>query len=154
MRIELLTFLLFSVSCTIATPLKDRRGSGYSKTMLVAVTNAVLNPGRDRALFYRYSNEILEKLPQAPGNLGGSIRREILGEEAWTLTLWESEEALKKFVLSRDHLDSMYLAESAIKEMRQTTFAVRPDEAVTWELALSRIQAVPYRRLRSSAIVK
>lgn len=145
----LLVITLFTASCTISTPLRDKRLEGRKSLVVVAVTNAILKPGREKGLFFKYSKEILEKLPNHKGYLGGSIRREVFGNEAWTLTVWESEAALQNFVMSGEHLNAMYMAEKALLKMRQIHFVEGVSEKIDWSLALKKIDPIPFKTFKA-----
>ncbi len=42
-----------------------------------------------------------------PGLIGYSVRKEIFGNEVWTMSAWISEEALTQFLEGRAHRDAV-----------------------------------------------
>ena len=95
--------------CTISTPFKGpgyNRGAGVAfdqstDTVVVALTHAVV--GKDRDNFDRGVSRVVDSLAQQPGLIGYSLRRELFGNEAWTLTVWRDEASLDAFVRSSAH---------------------------------------------------
>ena len=95
--------------CTISTPFQ---GPGYDRsvgvteiddrqTVVVALTHAVV--GDSRRNFDRGVEGVVDSLESQPGLIGYSLRRELLGNEAWTLTVWRDEASLDAFVRSPAH---------------------------------------------------
>ena len=95
--------------CTISTPFK---GPGYDRgqgvtgnsggdTVVVALTHAML--GEQRRNFDRGVERVVDSLAQQPGLIGYSLRRELFGNEAWTMTVWRDEASLDAFVRSSAH---------------------------------------------------
>jgi hypothetical protein len=53
--------------------------------------------------FMRYSQSIRGQLQRTEGAIGYSLRAKILRRDFWTLSVWESEEALRQFVRADPH---------------------------------------------------
>ncbi len=87
--------------CAIATPYKTTdSGAALPKDAptVVAVTLAVVSDDRAaRKVFWENVWRIERALPEQPGLLGYSLRQELLGNKAWTMTAWRSEEDLRRF---------------------------------------------------------
>ena len=106
-------FTLFGLA--LATPIQ---GPGYEPSrgvtaqevgrIVVAITRARVN--RDRAArraFWSYVDEVENSLVDQPGFIGFSKRRELIGNQAWTMTLWSDEASLNAFVRSPAHRAAM-----------------------------------------------
>ena len=57
--------------------------------------------------FVRQSGMIQEQLEDTRGLVGYSMRAQLLGKKAWTLSVWEDEAALQEFVRKSPHADTM-----------------------------------------------
>jgi heme-degrading monooxygenase HmoA len=57
--------------------------------------------------FIRQSNAIQKQLKGSRGLIGYSLRAQLLGKKAWTLSVWEDERALNEFVRKSPHVDTM-----------------------------------------------
>lgn len=139
----LLMFLFFGFtlsSCTISRSLHgpglaksgDKLNGDLNRTVVIAITNAYLNRTK-RKPFDEKTQEMYKSLNSFEGYLAGSIRLRILGKEVWTYTIWENEEALNRFVHSRDHLDAVYTTDPAIQKMRSMHIKIRAREIpINW----------------------
>ena len=81
-------------------------------------------------------------LPAQPGLIGYALRRELFGDELWTLSAWTSEDALDDFVGSEAHLEAMRAGRAGLREAR---FAQRvvpvASLPVPWKAALGWLEA-------------
>ena len=57
--------------------------------------------------FFRQSSAIQKQLKDSPGLIGYSLRAQLLGKNAWTLSVWQDESALSEFVGRSPHVDTM-----------------------------------------------
>ena len=57
--------------------------------------------------FIRQSSAIQKQLKDSPGLIGYSLRAQLLGKNAWTLSVWQDERALSEFVGRSPHVDTM-----------------------------------------------
>jgi heme-degrading monooxygenase HmoA len=92
--------------CTIATPFREASPAGPEAggEVIVALTEATLGPDRAaRTAFWDGVRAVEQSLPDQRGLVGYALRRELLGSRAWTMTVWESEEDLARFVRSQAH---------------------------------------------------
>ena len=103
--------------CTIATPFRTV-AEPAPETVIVVITHAVT--GEDRArnrVFWRQVREVQASLPRQPGLVGYSIRRQLLGREAWTQTVWRDEASVRAFVQGAVHRQAMGEGSSALVSM-------------------------------------
>jgi hypothetical protein len=57
--------------------------------------------------FIRHTNAIRKQLNTATGLIGYSLRAQLLGKKAWTISVWQNEAALREFVGRSPHVDTM-----------------------------------------------
>ena len=62
-----------------------------------------LNSWRALPKFVRYSREIRRQLAETEGLIGYSLDAELPGRKFWTLSVWEDEESLQRFVHRAPH---------------------------------------------------
>lgn len=95
-------------ACVVATPF---RGPGVEamardgeRPVLVALTMVELGPDRAaRARFWDHVWRVTASLEDRPGFIGHSVRREVFGRRAWTMTVWRDEASLEAFVTGDEH---------------------------------------------------
>ncbi|HIP80056.1 MAG TPA: hypothetical protein EYH07_16550 [Kiloniellaceae bacterium] len=137
--------LLALGGCTIATPFK---GPGFdpkegvtlegSDRVVVAITRAVLQGDRsERSDFWTNVWRVEASLEARQGFIGYSLRRELFGAEAWTMTAWIDESSLDAFVSSSVHQTAI---EQSLPALGQTGFArfevERDDIPLSWDRAV------------------
>lgn len=110
----------FLSHCAVGTPFQKSEHWTTLKiqpntTVLVAYTE-VKTGGTfwDRRIFWSRVSDVRNSLNANSGYLGGSIRREIFGEYAWTMTVWTDEDALEKFIFDKEHSRAMKDADAAV----------------------------------------
>ncbi|MCY2959019.1 MAG: antibiotic biosynthesis monooxygenase [Planctomycetota bacterium] len=97
-------------ACSVKTPF---RGPGFEPERGVTLPDAgdevvvqITHARLDRALrsaFDEQTRRVVEDLPKHPGLIGFSVRRELLGDDVWTLSVWRDEPALEDFIRSTTH---------------------------------------------------
>lgn len=136
-------------ACTLSQPLS---GPGYStdrgiqhsggNTVFIAITHAVLADGLSNKLRFReLSSAISDSLADQPGFIASSLRTDILGREAWTMTLWQDKESMKAFRRSDVHTAAMKETSNLVKEayFAETTLP-SAQAALTWDDALGLLE--------------
>lgn len=121
--------VLLAVSgCTISTPYKTLADPpDPASPVVVAITRASLDPQR-RAAFDRYTASLIDTLPTQPGLLGYSVRRDLFGNNAWTMTVWSSDAARRAFVYSQMHQDAITETYGTLLNARFIRYPAMPDE--------------------------
>lgn len=126
--------------CSIATPYREARPAGQEagETVVIALTEATLGPdAKARAAFWQGVWAVERDLANHPGLLGHSLRRELLGDRAWTMTVWESEAALDRFVASPVHVAAIRAGSPALAGQRFATVTrPRAEAPLRWAEAL------------------
>lgn len=124
--------------CAIATPFRSTGAGDGSAPAVVALTEATLGPdGAARAAFWEGVWTVERTLKDQPGLIGYSVRRELLGNRAWTMTMWQSEADLDRFVLSPAHRAAMASGRAALADTRFAQLERRSgDGPPSWAEAL------------------
>jgi quinol monooxygenase YgiN len=137
--------------CTVGTPF---RGPGFDSrlgqvrpevapTVLLAVTGGRVDPGR-RADFGRQLRAVLEALPASDGLVGYAVRRELFGRRIWTLSVWQDEASLDRFLASPAHMRAV--REGGVPRDAVTFASVSIPTAllpISWEQAQRLLDAQP-----------
>lgn len=135
--------VVFSLGgCTIATPYKELAAepdADGENTVVISLTHAVLSDDRSkRKRFWNQVESVQATLSNRPGLIGYSMRRELLGNDAWTMTVWRDKESLQAFVTSPTHLAAMRDGLPGLEDARFARFEVeRQRVPLSWETALS-----------------
>ena len=131
--------------CTVSTSFQgpgfeSREGITLSGTtpVVVSITHATLvDDGARRETFWRLSGEVIDSLDEQPGLVGYSVRRELLGDEAWTMTVWSEDATRRDFIAGPTHRQAMADAYESLAEARFATVEVeRSDIPLSWDRAL------------------
>jgi hypothetical protein len=145
-----ISLLLILAGCSLSTPTSHPNPSvkvDPAQTYWVVVTHAVLpEDSSQRKRFHQYVEAIEDTLGEQSGLVSFSKRAEILGDEVWTLTVWESEGEIALFSYTDVHgelLEDDPLM-GAIGPARFARFQVKGTEIpVSWATALSELEANP-----------
>jgi heme-degrading monooxygenase HmoA len=110
--------------CAISTPFKGPgfadgrvKDSAPDARVVVSFTYAKVND-EQRAVFFDHVDRVVKSLPAQSGLIGYSIRRELLGDQVWTMTVWRSEEDRARFVLAQTHAEAMRAGMPALMAVR------------------------------------
>lgn len=103
--------------------------------MIVSVTHLELNSWWYLFHFMRHSTRSLKQARRAQGNLHASVRK-TQGRSFWTLSAWESKQAMRQYMLSGDHKKAMPLLrkwcdKASTTHWEEETLVFTPD----WTLA-------------------
>ncbi len=137
------TLLLLS-NCAVSTPFRgpgfnDARGVSsehLGHSVVVALTHAVLTG--DRSTFDEQSRQVADSMESHEGLIAYSVRKQLLGNERWTMTVWTDEEALARFVQSRVHRRAIEQGMPALGNTRFHHFQIPASELpLSWSRALA-----------------
>ncbi|MEM9487756.1 MAG: antibiotic biosynthesis monooxygenase family protein [Myxococcota bacterium] len=141
--VTVVALVLLKNGCTVARPFSGPGLSALSDsdtapdTVIVALTHAVVDTAI-RGDFDDHTMRVAEALDGFDGFIGYSIRKELLGDEAWTMTVWADRDALDRFVESPIHQRAIAAGESALRQARFHTFEVAATEIpLSWDRALA-----------------
>lgn len=141
---------LLMSSCVISTPF---RGPGFvdgkvtqvaaDTPVVISITNAKVDRNT-RGPFDDHVKRVVKGLPAQSGLIGFSVRRELFGDEVWTLTAWRSEADRARFVASPEHRAAMAAGGPALKSVRFSRVTVPAAELpLSWERVQQLLESNP-----------
>lgn len=115
----------FITACSVGMPfrwpgydaVKGVTAQNAGKDVLVVITNPKVDQAK-RAAFDEYTQRLLKSMHDAPGLVGYSGRKQIFGDEAWTVSVWTDEDSMRRFIYSPGHLAAMDAGTPALKNAR------------------------------------
>ena len=90
-----------------ATPWKTLREPDPEREYVVLLTHLPMRRPSKLPRFFGYVRKIQKQLDRTAGLVGYSLLAKPLRADYWTLSVWEDDEALRRFVAERPHLDAM-----------------------------------------------
>ena len=135
----ILGILLF-YGCTISTPFsgpKYKQEPGADEKVIVGLTKAVTGDDRKKnKVFWAYTRRVEKSLQDREGFIGYSMRKQLFGKEAWTMTVWDNETSLDAFVRSDLHQEAMKEGWPALVSASFARIEIDRDEIpISWERA-------------------
>ena len=139
---------VFGTGCAISTPVQGPgfdRGQGAialdaDDRVIVALTHATL--GDRRRTFDDQVDRVADSLPSQDGLIGYSLRKELFGDEAWTMTVWRDEASLQAFVRSSVHQQAIRNSAAELTAAKFARFEVPVSSLpLSWEQALDYLAA-------------
>ncbi len=150
MRWLLLVALCPLVGCTISTPFQ---GPGYDpdkglviegvQTAYVGLTLAVLKKDpKLQSVFWSHVKKVEAALSDRPGFIGYSKRTRLLGNRAWTMTVWTDEASLEAFVRSEVHQTAIRESMNALESAAFARIEInRESIPLSWNHAIAILEA-------------
>lgn len=128
--------------CTISTPHEDFSRQSSADRVVVSITHAMLVDDRElRQRFWDQVERVEASLQDRPGLLGFSKRVEILGDDAWTMTVWQDNESLQAFLTSDPHRSAMRDGMIGLRGARFARVELdRQDIPLSWDRALAYLE--------------
>lgn len=133
-------------ACAIATPYRTLGIAPPSpqpdrRDVVVAITEVTLGANAAaRARFWDQVRAVERSLAQQDGLIGYALRREIFGNRAWTMTVWENEQAIAAFTRSSAHREAVAEGMQATADTRFARFRrPRQDGPPPWREALDHL---------------
>ena len=146
--IAFVSALLALGGCSVGTPFQTIEKAdqsnlpGREDARIAVVTEFVM--GSDRAARGRFWDQVWtveRSLKNQPGLVGYALRRELLGDRAWTLTVWKDEQSIRNFVRSAAHQTAIAQVGSTALRMRFARFAVPANAPPPgWDEALAQLE--------------
>ncbi len=97
----------------------------------------------ERSRFNDHVDAITRQQDRHEGFMARALRREALGRERWTMTMWEDEASAFDFTFSGAHLAAMQDADASIDGVYSASWWVEEDELpVVWPEVLDELDAV------------
>ena len=125
-------------ACAISTPFPRLKmsGAGADDQVVVVLTHIVVDANQ-RSEFDRQTRRVIDSLPSHSGMLGYSARRQIFGNEAWTMSMWASDADRAGFVRSAVHQEAIAKSAPAIVNIQLKRLSLtRKDVPAGWPRAL------------------
>lgn len=125
--------------CAIATPyraIQQTPAAAADVQVVVAITKAVVDRAT-RGPFDAQVRAVLRGMPDQPGLVGYSVRRELFGRNLWTMTVWENDAALAAFAKGALHSEAVRVGSPALRDARFARLArSRGAAPLSWPEAL------------------
>lgn len=139
-----MTFVSFLINCAISAPFQkssqfDKYNVNDNTEVVVALTEVEIHGSLlNQLTFWRRVSSVRSNIESNNGYLAGSIRREIFGSNAWTMTVWKDEDSIDNFIYSQEHERAMKEGAPAVKKGR--FFRIRKqwrELPLAWEEAIN-----------------
>lgn len=133
--------MLFGLGgCAISTPFPNwgSKPPAISEEALVLVLTHIVVNTEQREEFDRQTKRVIDSMRSQPGLIGFSARRELFGNQGWTLSVWANEQARADFVRSAVHQEAIAKSAPAIVtiELKRLTLP-REKLPANWAQALA-----------------
>jgi quinol monooxygenase YgiN len=133
----------FLTGCAISTPYPKLELPAAAKEngdkVVLVITHIVVD-STQREEFDRQTSKVANSMSRHEGLLGYSIRRQLFGDQAWTVSIWASTEAMQKFVASPVHVEAMIKSRPAIKATNFKRLQLKPSELPrSWDDVLAKL---------------
>ncbi len=145
LRSIFVTLLSGLSACAISTPFQwpgfdAKKGvtiANAGTEVIAVITHVVVDPQKDRAAFDDHTLRVANNMAGEPGLIGYSVRKELLGNEAWTVSIWVDEASISRFVSTPRHRTAMREGSSAMAAVRFRRFKVAATELpLNWDRIL------------------
>jgi quinol monooxygenase YgiN len=133
--------IAFINGCAINSPYPKFDSSAINADeQLVLVISRIIIDTKQRQEFDKQTGMVIKSMPSHEGMLGFSARRQIFGDEAWTLSVWTNADAMQKFVRSTVHTEAMNKSQPAIVTTEFKRLLVKPSDIPrNWSEALVKL---------------
>ncbi len=143
MRFSFLPALLLTLCGCIAAPFDGpafEDNATLEGPFLAAITHTRVAKGEVDA-FGDHLDAIKEQQDQHEGFMGRSLRLRVGSRTRWTLTLWQDEDSMMRFVTEGAHLEAMGRSATVIDGVRSAVWVIEDDDAFppSWNDALDEL---------------
>lgn len=125
--------------CAIGTPWPELApvSCENGNEQVVLVLTRVVVDASDRSEFDRQNRRVLASMGSQPGLIGYAARRQLIGDQGWTMSVWADDEARAAFVRSPVHREAIAKSLSALRavELKRLKLA-RKNLPANWDEAL------------------
>ncbi len=144
----LTSMLVWLQGCAIGTPwprLTSPTAEKAEEPVVLVVTHVVVDTSQRRE-FDRQNRQVLDSMKTQPGLLGHAARRQVFGDQGWTMSVWANDEARAAFMRSAVHREAIAKSMPALRavEVKRLTLA-RKDLPANWNDVLA-LLADPHGR--------
>ena len=133
------SLLVWLNGCAIGTPWPRLPAASpeQAEEQVVLVLTHVAVDTKQRREFDRQNSRVLASMGSHPGLIGYAARRQLFGDQGWTMSVWASDEARAAFVRSAVHREAIARSTPALRtvELKRLTVA-RKDLPADWDQVL------------------
>jgi len=124
-----------------ALPWKSFAPPEYDREYSALLTYLPLKRWRAIPKFMRYTSQIQRQLADSEGLIGYALDAKVLSRDFWTLSVWEDEASLRRFVQQNPHEKVMmdllpHMGQTAFVPFKVDASSIPPD----WEDTKRRMQ--------------
>ena len=141
------TFLIFTAACSsvsleLATPFKVVTEFEQKEDYTVVVTYTEFKNKREsKKQFNQLVDGIMESIETSEGLYGYSIRRDFLGNSAWTYTIWRNNTSMQLFKVAPAHLNAMKNASNVLNTAKFANVKIQQEQLpYSWDDALNLLE--------------
>jgi heme-degrading monooxygenase HmoA len=142
------SLLVWLNGCAIGTPWPRLPAASpeQAEEQVVLVLTHVAVDTKQRREFDRQNSRVLASMGSHPGLIGYAARRQLFGDQGWTMSVWANDQARAAFVRSAVHREAIARSMPALRtvELKRVTVA-RKDLPADWDQVL-RMLAEPEGR--------
>lgn len=133
------SLLVWLNGCAIGTPwprLAAASTEQAEQSVVLVLTHVVVDK-QQRGEFDRQNSRVLASMGSHPGLIGYAARRQLFGDEGWTMSVWTNDEARAAFVRSAVHREAIARSMPALRtvELKRLTVA-RKNLPADWDQVL------------------
>ncbi len=137
--ISLYSLVIFN-ACTLGTPFRSTdtlEALPNDAKVMVGITHVITgDDSKKNDVFWDHTMRVVDSLPSNQGYLGHKIRKQIFGHEGWTMTVWQDEASLQRFIDSQKHRDAIKNGIDAVAMASFVRFeALKSDMPISWDYA-------------------
>lgn len=141
MLLLLATLIAAFSGCAYTAPWRQVATSSATGKAMVVVTAVEIKWGQ-RTAFFQYTKQVLASMNSHEGLLGYSFRFQLVGNRAWTMTAWQDQASLGKFVRSTAHQTAVDEGSRTTDRMKFHTLELPVDSLpLPWAEAVQRVEA-------------
>jgi heme-degrading monooxygenase HmoA len=109
-------------ACSLSMPFRSSKALDNilpDALVTIGITHVTLGAdSKNNDIFWKYTTQVLDSLPNHKGYLGHKVRKQLFGNEAWTMTVWADERSLNGFVQSDVHTTAIQQGLNAVSKAR------------------------------------
>lgn len=128
-------------ACAIGTPVPrlvpaDPASASADQAVVLVLTRVVLDRAQ-RAEFDRQNRRVMASMARQPGLLGFAARKQLFGNQGWTMSVWVDDASRAAFVRSAVHQEAIAKSMPALVsvELKRLTLP-RRDLPTDWDTVL------------------
>jgi quinol monooxygenase YgiN len=124
------SFVLTLGGCTIATsfPNTKQLSTRNGKSTVVLVLTKIEIDTKQRKAFDQHTRRVIRHMSKQPGLLGFSARRELIGPNGWTISIWKDDASRAQFMRTAVHREAIKASLPAIIRVTSKRIDVAPQE--------------------------